>query len=418
MASRKIIWFFILSTLSVSLYRCKPEEVILHGEISGTVTDAVTNQPLQAATVKLIATNDTQSTGSNGKYIFKSLAPGNYDIEALKQGYSKISKTAAVTSANTTDISFALDAIPVIHFSTTILDFGLYLTSLSFTISRTGSGEVAYIFTPSKDWITVNPKSGEMNNETDTIKVTIHRGSLTKPLINEWIVMKATYLTYDYWDTINVDIKVHNEINFNPDLSYGTVTDIEGNVYKTIKIGTQTWMAENLKTTKYNDNSPIPLVTDSITWSRLSTHAYCWCKNDTNYKKIYGALYNRYTINNGNMCPTGWHIPTDSECTTLVSHVGGFTVDASAKLRETGTAHWISPNAGATNETGFTALPAGERWSGHGEFYDMGSIMNFWCAESGSANALYITNFASDPNACGFENLDSRNGCSVRCVKD
>lgn len=204
-------------------------------------------------------------------------------------------------------------------------------------------------------------------------------------------------------------------IGFNPLATYGNVTDIEGNVYKTIKIGTQTWMAENLKTTIYNNNSPIPLVTNSSTWSGLSTHAYCWYNNDINNKKIYGALYNWYTVNNGNLCPTGWHIPTDSECTTLLTYLGS-AAEASAKLRETGTDHWLNPNNDATNGSGFTALPAGDRWVGQGEFEDMGNVGSFWCATTGGGKVLYVTNL-SDP--CGFQVLSSlKTGISVRCVKD
>lgn len=144
----------------------------------------------------------------------------------------------------------------------------------------------------------------------------------------------------------------------------GTVTDSDGNVYNTVTIGTQVWMAENLRTTKYKDNTAIPLVTDNTAWTNLSTPGYCWYNNDaaTN-KSTYGALYNWYTVNTGKLCPTGWHVPTDAEWSTLTTCLGGVGV-AGGKLKEAGTSHWMSPNVGATNETGFTALPSGYRYAG------------------------------------------------------
>lgn len=120
----------------------------------------------------------------------------------------------------------------------------------------------------------------------------------------------------------------------------GTVTDIEGNVYPTMKIGTQSLMVENLRVTKFNDNTAIPLVTNATDWKILFTPGYCWYNNDpaTN-KNIYGALYNWFTVNTGKLCPTGWHVPTDAEWITLTTYLGN--VNAGGKLKETGTTHWL-----------------------------------------------------------------------------
>ncbi len=153
-----------------------------------------------------------------------------------------------------------------------------------------------------------------------------------------------------------------NNISFNPDLTYSTLLDIEGNEYKTIQIGNQTWMAENLRTTKYNDGSSIPVVNDNISWLNLTTAAYCWYDNDISRKDIYGALYNWHTVTSGNLCPAGWHVPKNEEWTVLTAYLGGESV-AGGKLKETGTAHW-NPNSDATNESGFTALPGGMRGNG------------------------------------------------------
>ncbi len=158
------------------------------------------------------------------------------------------------------------------------------------------------------------------------------------------------------------------------------LTDHDGNVYKTFLIGTQTWMAENLKTTKLNDGTSIPLVIDTTSWSNLATPAYCWYNNDPDYKNPYGALYNWYTVNTGKLCPTGWHVPSDTEWTMMTNYLGGESL-AGGKLKST--SGWNNPNTGATNETGFTAIPGGNRISSPGAlFYGLGDMGCWWTSES------------------------------------
>lgn len=202
-----------------------------------------------------------------------------------------------------------------------------------------------------------------------------------------------------------------------------TVTDIDGNVYSIVEIGSQTWLGQNLKTTRYNDGTPIPLQTDASIWGTLNTHAYCWYDNDINHKEPYGALYNWYVgsaANNGgkNPCPTGWHVPADDEWTALTDYLGG-TATAGGKLKEAGTAHWSSPNAGATNETGFTALPGGYRGTG-GIFAEMGSQGLHWSSDE---HATYTSSgyyrSMSYSSASVFRNyLGKTYGMSIRCIKD
>jgi len=195
------------------------------------------------------------------------------------------------------------------------------------------------------------------------------------------------------------------------------VKDIDGNIYGTVTIGTQTWMVENLKTTSYNDGTTIPLVTDNTVWSNSTTPAYCWYNNDeATYGNTYGALYNWYVVETGNVCPTGWHVPTDAEWTILTDYLGGTSV-AGGKLKDTGTTHWTSPNTGATNETGFTALPGGCRGSG-GSFDDVGRFGYWWSStEISSTNAWFrVVNylFATIVRS----NYNKEFGFSVRCLRD
>lgn len=196
-----------------------------------------------------------------------------------------------------------------------------------------------------------------------------------------------------------------------------TVTDIEGNIYKTVTIGTQVWMAENLKTTKYNDGTSIPLVTDNNAWIKLSTPGFCWYNNDavTN-KSTFGALYNWYTVNTSKLCPTGWHIPNDTEWGILTTYLGGEAV-AGGKLKETGTIHWVSPNTGATNETGFTSLPSGYR-DGIGEFVNIGTFCYFLCNTEINARDAWSRYIYFDITAVQRIGTWKYCGFSARCLKD
>jgi len=208
-----------------------------------------------------------------------------------------------------------------------------------------------------------------------------------------------------------------NGIIFNPNLNYGTLTDVDGNVNKTIQIGTQIWMAENLKTTKFKDGTSIPLITDNTAWMNLTTSGFCWNNNDiSTYKSIFGALYNGYAVSTGKLCPSGWHVPTDNEWTVLTAFLGGESI-AGGKLKETGTSHWASPNIGATNETGFTAVPAGFR-STNGPFQPFGSYGIWWSSTeyttSFAWNRRMMSNVGEVLKADNFK-ID---GLSVRCVKD
>lgn len=196
-----------------------------------------------------------------------------------------------------------------------------------------------------------------------------------------------------------------------------TATDIDGNVYHTVSIGTQVWMVENLKTTRYNDGASIPLVTDSADWSNRDSHGYCWYNNDAGNKNTFGALYNWFTVNSGKLAPTGWHMPTDAEWTTLTTYLGGEDV-AGGKLKETGTTHWRTPNAGAGNETGFTALPAGHR-DINGSYAVMGDDGLWWTQTeySTTGKAWYRSMNYNFTGVLRVSN-NKNNGHSVRCIKD
>ena len=198
-----------------------------------------------------------------------------------------------------------------------------------------------------------------------------------------------------------------------------TLSDIDGNIYNTVLIGSQCWMEKNLATTKYNDGTNIPLVTVDNDWHYWSTDAYCWYNNDhATYGDTYGALYKWHTVNNGNLCPQGWHVPTDDELTNLSTYLGGESI-AGGKLKEIGTTHWNPPNTGATNETGFTSLPGGHR-SDTGLFYDIGDRCYLWSATEYNTMSLdaWYRNMRYDHSEFHRGRTFKHSGFSVRCIKD
>jgi len=195
------------------------------------------------------------------------------------------------------------------------------------------------------------------------------------------------------------------------------VIDFDGNVYKTVKIGTQIWTAENLKVTHYRNGDPIPNVTDNTEWSNLTTGAYCNYNNDPTNAITYGKLYNWYAVaDSRNLAPIGWHVPSDAEWQTLVNYLGGEEV-AGGKMKEAGTEHWASPNTGATNESGFSALPGGMR--SDTAFYQLGNDAYFWSVtDCDSYRAWEWTLFYNFADIYRNDLTTKLSGKSVRLVRD
>lgn len=239
-------------------------------------------------------------------------------------------------------------------------------------------------------------------------------GSFTSTITG--LVANTTYYVKAY-ATNSAGTAYGTQVSFTtPQVSSSTVTDINGNIYNTVTIGTQVWMKENLKATKYKDGSAIPLVTDNVAWSYLTTPGYCWHNNDSiANKNVYGALYNWYTVNTGKLCPTGWHVPSTAEWISLGNFLGS---TAGGKLKEAGTSHWQSPNFGATNETGFSALPGSYRAT-LGTFGTIGTTGFFWSSTEDNFSRPWIRTLSSSADYLNPSNLYYfQNGFSVRCLKD
>ncbi len=273
-----------------------------------------------------------------------------------------------------------------------ILD--LKSTNSGLLLPRMNTSQISYIS---------NPAAGLMVFNTDSSDFYGFNG-------NEWISVWNTDDTITVW-------------------FYGDpITDSrDGQSYNTVQIGNQCWLQENLISTKYNDGTNIPNVTNNSTWDTLTTPAYCWYDNDsTSYAGTYGALYNWYAVGTAILCPTGWHIPTDDEWKTMemylgltqeeADEIGWRGVDEGGKLKEAGTTHWNSPNLGATDSSGFTALPGGYRYTGI--FQNLGNNCDLWSATAGGSSTAWYRTLHYNLVKVNRYHLTKRLGFSVRCIKD
>jgi uncharacterized protein (TIGR02145 family) len=263
---------------------------------------------------------------------------------------------------------------------------------------------------------------GGIATAQDTLYIHQQGGTITKIAVNkiDSMVFNEATITTPPLGTVTV--------------TYGSMTDGESNSYKTVSIGTQTWMAENLKVTKYNDGTTIPNVTDATTWSNLTTGAVCTYNNTTNADSIrtYGRLYNWYAVNTGKLCPTGWHVPSDAEWSTLDAYLNangydydGSTTDdyiAKSMASTTGWASFsqtgdIGNNPSINNKSGFTALPGGRR-SVDGAFYGVGGNGYWWSStENYSSGAGYRYLGCSGSGLSSYY-IYKVSGFSVRCLRD
>ena len=210
----------------------------------------------------------------------------------------------------------------------------------------------------------------------------------------------------------------------NPNLTYGTVVDQEGNSYKTIVIGSQEWMAENLKTSTYSNGDQIPNVIDQNEWSNLTTGAWVHYNNDSQYECPYGKLYNWYAAADPrNICPSGWHVPSDAEWSTLINYLdpnangGGYDNLAGGKMKSSGYQYWLAPNQNATNESGFTSLPGSYRLS-DGIFDPIGAYSVFWSSTelySFEAWSRYLSYLVGSTGQISY---NKKYGHSIRCIKN
>ena len=284
----------------------------------------------------------------------------------------------------------------------------------------------------------INKRSGTVSNaiaEIDSIRFNASGDSMQVVLQNgiteSHILNTIESVTFETVTGISLAHTCGADSVHNPEVAYGSLTDQEGNIYKTIIIGTQEWMAENLKTSVYRNGDAIPAVNDNAQWSNLAIGARCYYINDDQNDCPYGMLYNWYAVSDArNVCPAGWHVPSEDEWTILINLMdpnaagGSQTNTAGGPLKSSGFLYWDFGNTGATNSSGFSALPGGFRYA-DGSFdnaqnqYDgIGKIAKWWTSvefNTIQAKSRYL-NFL---NSGAYPNTDLKEfGNYIRCVRD
>jgi uncharacterized protein (TIGR02145 family) len=344
-----------------------PEDINVGTALSATQLNATADVPGTFAYTPAIGTVLDLSNNQTLQVVFTPIDDVKYNTSTMSVSINVVKRNPIITWSNPSDITLPtpLSAIQL-NATADVEGTFVYTPAIGTVLSIGAAQELKVDFTP----------TDVINCDSATISVII--------------TVKAT----------------------------GTITDYDGNVYSIVEIGTQTWMVENLKVTHYRNGKPIDNVIDNNDWTTLTSGAFCWYNNEISNKNTYGALYNWFALNDSrNIAPDGWHVPTDADWTTLTTFLGGEN-EAGGKMKEIGTTHWVTPNTGANNISGFSAIASGERDFYNGTFYNLGYSGTWW-----SSNEIYFSNALFRNLFYTFSyifpsNQDKKSGYSVRCVKD
>lgn len=342
----------------------------------------------------------------------KSNSTGAFTYTSSNVNVATISgNTATITGAGTTEIRVEQAAAG---------NYGIGVTTATLTVTAANPTITGFTIgaklTTDAPFVLTKPKSnstGEFTYTSSDITVATVSGDKVTIKGSGSVEIKAEQAAAGKYGAGAITATL---IVTPPPPVYGTMTDIDGNVYKTVKIGNQTWMAENLKVKHYRDGASLPNITEEKDWRYTLNGAWCNYNNDVSIGNVYGLLYNWYAITNVHqIAPKGWHLPTEEEWRTLYNYVGQ-SRESGVKMREKGTAHWAADVG--NNETGFTALGgAGRVFVFEGEFANFGYWAYWWTATEKSSTTgknidFYVKgyfDFADKPKA---------DGLSIRCIKD
>jgi uncharacterized protein (TIGR02145 family) len=384
------------------------------GNVTADGNATVTERGVVYATTQTPTTSNTKVVVGNGTGTFTTNITGltaatTYYVRA----YAINSQGTAYGSQQTFTTSQAL-SLPTVT------------TTAATTVTSTGASMGGNVTADGNATVTERGVvyATTQTPTTSNIKVTIGTGSGVFTSNVTGLISGTTYYVRAY--AINSQGTSYGSQEHFTTSGILTIVDMDGNAYSTVNIGSQIWMKENLKTTKYNNGLSIINLADN-TWADNSTSgpgpAYCWYNNLIINKNTYGALYNWYAVETGRLCPEGWHVPTEADWIILITFLGG-TDFAGGKMKTTGTSLWNIPNEGATNESGFSGVPGGYRYADSMSsvyFTKLGETCQWWSqtvAPSTYNNNAWIYGLHYGSVAV-FKMADNkRDGASVRCIKN
>lgn len=313
-----------------------------------------------------------------------------------KKGLIILLVTGLLASCEKEEIS----RLPIVE--TAVTEVSIHFAKCLVTIKDEGSSTVTskgVYFSATNQ--TPGPNDTKMSCSSQTVSISLEPAT--------------TYYVRAY-ATNSVGTSYGQTISF--ETEYITVKDIDGRSYRTMVIGSQTWMIDNLKVTNFNDGSSIPYQTGGSSWDNISgttEPAFCFYSNDVKFNDPYGAIYNWHAAHNPKLCPVGWHVPTYAEWQTLINFLGGASV-AGGKMKATGTTYWQTPNTGASNSSKFNALPSGGRAGT--VFGDMKTHAYFWPQDDFATGAnLIILRHNTALIETGVV-VNKAFGAAIRCVKN
>ena len=428
----KTLCTFLLAVLASIVFACSKPEPIPVLKPSVSVQTATDITPV-SATLKAAVTPNSE--GTSVMFEYKPVAASNWQIATLYSSYS--GKTIVNVSVNITGLSSSVE-----------YTYRVRAVNASGAATSTTSNFTTLAPPAVKPVVVIKVATGiEITKATLVAKVVPNENGTTvsfeykTQVASTWTAVSVSG-TLSGKDSVEVTTALNNLVA-NTDYVYRVkatnvagetisseskfqtyaVRDYDGNYYHTVTIGAQTWTKENLKTTHFANGDPIPNVTDATAWTKLTTGAYCYYNNDPEIGKTYGALYNWFVANDPRGLLVGYHVATDTEWTTMKAYLGNVmqeTLDTSGgKLKEAGTVHWKEPNFGATNSSGFTALPGGARQSLAGAFDGLTLDAAFWSSTSAGLDAawakalFYNRQYLANDGAAYKEN-----GASLRLIKN
>jgi uncharacterized protein (TIGR02145 family) len=387
------------------------EITVNSAKLAGSVTDDggadITVRGFCWATEAGPTINDDKIAAGTGAGIFSASIAGlqpntGYWVRAYAEN------SAGIAYGN--EVSFYTDMAPPVVTTSQISNIGALTASCGGTITYDGG---ATITSRGICWST-SPEPDI--NDPHTSEGT-GPGSFTSSMAS----LSPATLYYVRAYASNQSWTVYGE-----QLTFRTMlTDIEGNLYNTVLIGTKLWMSENLRATRLNNDTQIPEITDNTVWVGTTTSAYCWYNNNESFKPTYGALYNWYAVNTGNLCPAGWHVPSDTEFSALEIYLG-MAADQSELWGWRGTDHGLKmknqtgwdENGNGTNISGFSALPGGYRYGGDGQFFLQTTITYWWSSTEHDADRAWYRRLDSSSDQAYRASTSKKGGKYVRCVQN